>query len=216
MKEIKFKKLEKKNKNILLQTLKETYKDAKCSLDFTSPFSLTVALILAAQNTDKNVNEVTPVFFEKFKTIDDVTVANLEDIEKVIKSCGFYKTKAKYIKNTAIYLSSLSSFPNTMEKLTMLSGIGRKSANIIMQECFNTPVGIAVDTHVTRLSKRIGLSNENTQEKIEKDLMKYFEKDDYALVNHLFVYHGRAICTARNARCDICPINNFCKKNSIK
>ena len=213
--EKKFRKLEKKNKNILLQKLKEEYPDAKCSLDFTSPFSLTVALILAAQNTDKNVNQVTPLFLDHFKDIKSVADATVEEIEKIVKPCGFYKTKAKYIKKTASILCEKTSFPSSMQELITLPGIGRKSANILMQECFNTPVGIAVDTHVTRLSKRMGLSNETTQEKIENDLMKYFSKEDYSLVNHLFVYHGRAICSARNAKCDICPINDICKKNSL-
>lgn len=210
--EKKFKKIENKNAKKILDILSKTYSDAKCSLDFTTPFSLTVALILAAQNTDKNVNEVTPIFFKKFKTIKDVANASEEEIQTVIKSCGFYKVKAKHIKSTANMLLNCE-FPNTMEKLTKLAGIGRKSANILMQECFNNPVGIAVDTHVTRLSYRIGLSKEINPNKIENDLINIFKKEDYKNINHVFVYHGRAICTARNPKCDECPINTLCKKN---
>ncbi|MEG2275201.1 MAG: endonuclease III [Clostridia bacterium] len=214
MDKFKYLKLEKKYATDVVSILAAYYKNAKCGLDYTTPFSLTVALILAAQNTDKSVNIITPIFFEKFKNISDVANAKLSEIEKIIKPCGFYVTKAKYIKETAKQLENIS-FPSTMEELLKLHGIGRKSANIILQECFNTVVGIAVDTHVTRLSYRIGLSEEILQEKIEKDLMKIYPKNYYPIINHIFVYHGREICMARNPKCDICPISHICKKNNV-
>lgn len=199
----------------ILNILYEYYKDAKCGLDYTTPFSLTVALILAAQCTDARVNKITPIFFEKFKTIEDVAIADIEKIAEIIKPCGFYLNKAKSIKNTAIILRDKFNLqvPSTMEELTMLQGIGRKSANIILQECFNKTEGIAVDTHVTRISRKLGFSNGKTQQIIEKELMEKFSKDYWAKINHILVWHGRKFCIARRPDCTNCPVNNLCPKN---
>lgn len=199
----------------IITNLKNYYNDAKCGLDYNSPIELVVALILAAQCTDARVNQIIPILFNKYKTVYDLANATPEDISIIIKPCGFYVNKSKSIHETAniIVEKFNGKVPNTMEDLTTLKGIGRKSANIILQECFNNTVGIAVDTHVTRLSRKIGFSNSNTAEKIEQDLMKKFDKKYWSTINHILVYHGRKFCIARRPNCDECPINKLCPKN---
>lgn len=210
-----FKKMKKENIQNLIEILDDYYKDAKCSLNFNSNLELVVALILAAQCTDERVNKIIPILFNKFPTCEMLANANISDIEEIIKPCGFYKTKAKSISQTAnIILNDFNGeVPNNMKDLCTLKGIGRKSSNIIMQECFNRTVGIAVDTHVTRISRKLGLSNSTTPEKIEQDLIKKIDKKYWSKINHILVYHGRAICIARNPKCDVCPVNELCRKN---
>lgn len=205
----------KKKSKEILDALYECHKDSKCGLNYTTPFSLTVALILAAQCTDERVNKITPIFFNRFKTIEDVANANITDIEEIVKPCGFYRNKAKSIKNTAVILKDKFDLkvPDTMENLTKLSGIGRKSANIILQECFSKTEGIAVDTHVTRISRKLGFSNGKSQEEIERQLMNKFDKKYWAKINHILVWHGRKYCIARKPNCLECPVNNLCPKN---
>lgn len=199
----------------IINNLKKYYSDAKCGLDYNSPIELVVALILAAQCTDARVNTIVPILFEKYKSVYDLSKATPEDIAKIIKPCGFYANKSKSIYETAnIIVNNFNGkVPDTMENLTTLKGIGRKSANIILQECFDNTVGIAVDTHVTRLSRKIGFSNSNTPEKIEQDLMKKFDKKYWSVINHILVYHGRKFCIARRPNCNECPINDLCPKN---
>lgn len=211
----KFKTLKKENISKIINILDNYYSDAKCSLNYNAPIELVVALILAAQCTDERVNKITPILFSKFSNCKKLADANLEEIEEIVKPCGFYKNKAKSISETAkIILNNFNGeVPNNMKDLCTLKGIGRKSSNIIMQECFNNTVGIAVDTHVTRISRKLGLSNSTTPEKIEQDLIKKVDKKYWSKINHIFVYHGRAICIARNQKCDICPVNKLCKKN---
>ena len=205
----------KKQSEETIKILIDTYKDAKCGLDYTSPFYLVVALILAAQCTDKRVNEITPLFFKRFPTIEDVKNASIEDVLNIIRPCGFYKNKAhSIIESARIVCDEFNGkVPNTMEDLTKLCGIGRKSANIILQECFGKIEGIAVDTHVTRISRKIGFSNGKTQIQIENELLKRFDKKYWGKINHMLVLHGRAICIANRPKCDECPISNLCKKN---
>ena len=211
----KYKKQTKKQSEEIVNILINTYKDAKCGLDFSSPFSLVVALILAAQCTDKRVNEITPIFFERFPTIESVKNASLEDVIAIVKPCGFYKNKANAIIQSANIICEKFNgvVPDTMQELTELSGIGRKSANIILQECFGKVEGIAVDTHVTRISRKIGFSNGNSQYEIEKELLNRFDKKYWEKLNHVLVLHGRAICIANRPKCDICPIASLCNKN---
>lgn len=211
----KYVKVERKYITTIIDILSDYYPDATCSLKYNSPIMLVVALILAAQCTDERVNKITPVLFKKYPTVYDLTSADIEDIQEIIKPCGFYKNKAKSISETArIIVDNFNGkVPSTMNELCTLKGIGRKSSNIILQECFHNTVGIAVDTHVTRISRKIGLSNSNTAENIEKDLKKIIDKKYWDKVNHIFVYHGRAICIARKPQCDICPIKEICKKN---
>lgn len=205
----------KKQSEEIINILINTYKDAKCGLDYTTPFSLVVALILAAQCTDKRVNEITPIFFKKYKTIENVKNANINDVINIIKPCGFYKNKAhSIIQSARIICDDFNGIvPDTMEDLTKLCGIGRKSANIILQECFGKVEGIAVDTHVTRISRKIGFSNGNSQYEIESELLKHFDKKYWGKINHVLVLHGRALCIANRPKCDECPINHLCKKN---
>ena len=197
----------------ILNILKKSYPDAKCSLDFSSPFELLVAVILSAQCTDERVNKTTPSIFEKYSTPEDFAKMPLETLEELIHPCGFYKNKAKNIKLTAqkIIDNFDSKVPENMEELLTLSGVGRKTANVVMLEAFNKPQGIAVDTHAKRLSNRIGFSKETTPEKIEQDLLKLFPYNYLKDVNHLLIYHGRAICTSRSPKCNICPINKYCE-----
>ena len=204
----------------VLDILKQTYPDAKCSLDFKTPFELLVAVVLSAQCTDERVNKTTAEFFPKYSTPEDFAKMPLEQLEELIHPCGFYKNKAKNIKETAqkIIDNFDGQVPETMEELMSLNGVGRKTANVVMLEAFNKPQGIAVDTHAKRLSNRIGFSNEETPEKIEKDLLRLFPYEYLKDVKHILIYHGRAICTARSPKCEACPVKDYCRFyiNSVK
>lgn len=196
----------------LVEILQKTYPDATCSLDFTTPFELVVAVMLSAQCTDERVNKTTPTLFARCKTIQDFADIDLKELEDIIHPCGFYKNKAKNIKLCAKQV--LENFdgvvPHTMAELTSLAGVGRKSANVIMLEVFGIAQGIAVDTHAKRISNLIGLSSKKEPEKIEQDLLKLFPRECLKDINHLFVWHGRNTCIARKPKCDICSINHFC------
>ena len=204
--------MNKKQSVELINILKETYPDATCSLDFTTPFELVVAVMLSAQCTDERVNKTTPQLFKECKTIEDFANIDIKRLEELIHPCGFYKNKAKNIKLCAkqVLEKYNGEVPHTMEELTSLAGVGRKSANVILLEVFGIAEGIAVDTHAKRISNLIGLSKEKTPEKIEQDLLKIFPKDVLKDVNHLFVWHGRNTCVARNPKCDNCTIKDFC------
>ena len=195
-----------------ISILKTTYPDATCSLDFKTPFQLVVAVMLSAQCTDERVNKITPFLFEKCKTIDDFANISINELEKIIHPCGFYKNKAKNIKLCANQV--LDKFngqvPNTMSSLLSLAGIGRKSANVILLEVFGIANGVAVDTHAKRISNRIGLSCEKEPEKIEQDLIKLFPKKYLKDLNHLLVWHGRKTCNSRKPKCEVCTVNKFC------
>lgn len=197
----------------IIEKLKIEHPEAKCSLDFTTPFEMAVAVILSAQCTDERVNKITPELFKKYKTLEDYDSVKIEEFEKAIYSCGFYKNKAKNIKSLAKTLIEdfNGKLPEDIEKLVKLPGIGRKSANVIMLEAFNKPVGIAVDTHAKRISNRLGLSKEKDPTKIEKDLLKIVPMEYLKDVNHLFVFHGRKICKSQNPECKKCPIRDYCK-----
>lgn len=205
----------KKQSEETINILIDTYNDAKCGLDYTTPFSLVVALILAAQCTDKRVNEITKIFFEKYTTIESVKNADINDVMNIVRPCGFTKGKSySIIESARIICDDFNGIvPDTMENLTKLCGIGRKSANIILQECFDKVVGIAVDTHVTRISRKIGFSNGKSQLEIETELLKRFDKKYWSKINHVLVLHGRALCIANRPKCDECPVAHLCKKN---
>lgn len=197
----------------IIKKLKEYYPDAKCSLNFTTPFEMLVSVILSAQCTDERVNKTTPALFEKYNTPEDFVNMDLELLEKFIHPCGFYKNKAKNIKATAQILVEKynGKVPQTMEELIELPGVGRKTANVVMLEAFNNPQGVAVDTHCKRICNRIGFSRQNEPIKIEQDLLKTFSKEYYYDLNHVLIWHGRNICTARNPKCNNCPISDSCK-----
>lgn len=202
----------------IVEILKQYYPDTKCSLDFKTPFELGIAVMLSAQCTDDRVNKITPLLFEKYKKPEDYINLSLEQIEEIIKPCGFYKNKAKSVLGYAkmIVEEYNAKMPETMEELVKLPGIGRKSANVIMLEAFNNPQGIAVDTHAKRIANRIGFSKEKEPLKIEKDLLKIIPKKYFKDVNHLLVWHGRNICNARKPECEKCPIKESCKYNLNK
>lgn len=211
--------MDQKNAKKMVDLLKEAYPDAKCSLDFSTPFELVVAVMLSAQCTDERVNKTTPYLFKKCKSIEDFANINITELEKIIRPCGFYRNKAKNIKLCAKQV--LEKFngvvPKTMDELTSLAGVGRKSANVVMLEAFGIAQGIAVDTHAKRIANLTGLSNETEPTKIEQNLLKIFPKECLKDINHLFMWHGRNTCIARHPKCDICPINNFCAyyKNNV-
>lgn len=202
----------------IIEYLKSTYPDAKCSLDFGTPFELGIAVMLSAQCTDERVNKTTPSIFVKYKTPKDFIDMKLETLENLIYPCGFYKTKARNIKKYSEMILEKydGNLPNDMESLISLPGIGRKSANVIMLEAFNNPIGIAVDTHAKRISNRLGLSINTDPLKIEQDLLKIIPKDYFKDVNHLLVWHGRNTCTARNPKCSKCPISKYCRFYNTK
>lgn len=204
--------MNKKDVITIIETLKATYTDAKCSLNFNSPFELVVSVILSAQCTDARVNIITPNIFCNYATPEDFSKIDTNLLENLIHSCGFYKNKAKNIKlcATKIVKEFNGIVPNTLEELLTLPGVGRKSANVIMLEAFNKPVGIAVDTHAKRISNRLGFSSKSNPNEIEQDLIALIPSKYFKDVNHLFMWHGRNICTAQNPKCNICPIKNLC------
>lgn len=198
-------------KGIIKQLSKE-YPDAKVELDFSNPLELMVATILSAQCTDKRVNMVTPHLFKKYKTVNDYAKADIKVFEQEIRSTGFYHNKAKNIIATAnkIKKDFNGKIPHTMNELLTFPGVARKTANIILTNGFGVVEGIAVDTHVMRVSKRLGLTKNLDPNKIESDLMRLFEKKDWPKINMLIVLHGRRVCDAKKPRCDICTLNKIC------
>ncbi|MEK7794493.1 MAG: endonuclease III [Candidatus Hydrogenedentota bacterium] len=190
--------------------LVQVYPEAKCSLDHRTPLELMVATILSAQCTDARVNIVTKDLFRDFKTAQDY-VDNPAKLEKMIKSCGFYRSKCKNIVNACQKLIERhdGQVPRTLEELTALDGVGRKTANVILGTAYDTP-GVVVDTHCGRIARRLGFTKNTDPVKVERDLMKIWERDHWSLYSHLFVFHGRAYCTARAPKCSECPIRALC------
>ena len=196
----------------IIKKLKEYYPDAKCSLNFKTPFELVIATILSAQCTDERVNKTTPTLFAKCPTPQDFVNIDILELEKIIHPCGFYKNKAKNIKACAqkIINDFNGEVPKTAKELILLPGVGRKTANVVMLDAFGIAQGIAIDTHAKRISNLIGLSRENDPLKIEQDLLKLFPKKYLKDINHLLVWHGRNTCIARKPKCDSCPISEYC------
>ena len=205
--------MNKQNAKKIIDILHTTYPEATCSLDFTTPFEMVVAVMLSAQCTDERVNKTTPELFARCKSIEDYANIDINELEKIIHPCGFYKNKAKNIKLCAkqVIENYNGIVPNNMNDLLTLAGVGRKSANVILLEVYDIANGIAVDTHAKRISNLTGLSKEKEPEKIEQDLLKLFPKNYLRSVNHLFVWHGRNTCVARKPKCDSCTIKNLCE-----
>lgn len=203
--------------NKIVNALENEYKDAKCSLNFSNPLELMVAVILSAQSTDAMINKITPKLFSELKTAKDYAECDILILEELVKSSGFYHNKAKNIKAACKMLVEEynGQVPQTMEELTSLPGVGRKTANVVLLNAFNICEGIAVDTHAKRISNRIGLSDSDDPLKIEQDLLKKIPKKDWPKMNHLFVYHGRAVCISQKPKCDICCVNKWCEKKNI-
>jgi endonuclease-3 len=192
--------------------LRAAHPDAHCELDHDSPFQLIVATVLSAQTTDVNVNKVTPNLFEKWPTPAALAGANPADVEKVIASTGFFRMKTKSIMGLAKRLEEVhgGEVPRTLAELVKLPGVGRKTANVVLGVAFNAPEGVVVDTHVQRLSQRLGWTRHNEPEKIEQDLMRLFPQREWDAIGHTLIFHGRRICTARKPACAACPVNDAC------
>lgn len=188
------------------------YADAKCSLEFTTPHELLVAVQLSAQCTDARVNIVTKDLFAKYKSVEEFADADIDELSEIIRPCGFYNSKAKNIiaSSKTIIEKHGGKIPDTMEELTALAGVGRKTANLILGDVYGLPA-IVVDTHCIRLSNRIGFTVNKDPVKIEFDLKKVVPEDYQMRFCHQLVYHGRAICNARKPMCDVCPISHLCK-----
>lgn len=197
----------------IVEILKNTYPDATCSLDFSTPFEAVVAVVLSAQCTDERVNKTTPALFARCKSIQDFVDIDIKELENLVHPCGFYRNKAANIKACAkkILEEFGGKVPSTMEELLTLPGVGRKTANVVLLEVFGIANGIAVDTHAKRISNKLGLSNNSDPSKIEQDLLKIFDKEDLKSINHLLVWHGRNFCKAQKPNCDECTINKYCK-----
>jgi endonuclease-3 len=201
----------------LIAALRKTYPDAHCELNFSTPLELLVATILSAQCTDRRVNVVTPALFARFKTAADYASAPLAELERMIQSTGFFRNKAKAIQLACkdIVAKHDGRVPDTMEALTALHGVGRKTANVILGSAFGKSEGVVVDTHVLRLSQRIGLTKQKTPEKIESDLMKLVPREQWTLFSHWFVWHGRRRCYARGPECEQCELVKLCPKIGV-
>ena len=199
-------------------TLRATYPDAHCELNFSNPLELLVATILSAQCTDKRVNIVTAELFRKYRSAADYAAAAQEGLENEIRSTGFFRNKAKSLKSccAAIIEKHGGKVPSTMDELTSLGGVGRKTANVVLGNAFGINVGVVVDTHVARLSARLGLSRQKDPQKIEQDLMKLAPQKDWTLVSHWLIWHGRRRCAARNPDCAHCELLKLCPQNGVK
>lgn len=210
------------NKKIATEIAKniiDLYPNAKSSLDFKTPFQMLVAVCLSAQCTDARVNMITPALFKKYKTPKQMAKADIKELEALVSSISFYKNKSKNLIAASKKLEEDFDgvVPNDMELLQTLPGVGRKSANCIMLDAYNNPQGIAVDTHVCRISQRLGLSKETDPLKIETDLLKYIPKEYWKDVNHTFILFGRDICSSQKPKCENCPLKKYCKyKNKTK
>ncbi len=196
----------------IVRQLKKAYPQAHCTLDHADPLQLLVATILSAQCTDQRVNQVTPGLFAKYPDAAAFAAAGQEELEKVIQSTGFFRNKAKSIRAMAQAVMEKHGgvVPDTMEQLTQLAGVGRKTANVVLGNAFGKNVGVVVDTHVGRLSGRLGLSAQSDPEKIERDLMGQIAQKDWAVFSHLLISHGRAVCQARSPRCQECFLRTVC------
>lgn len=207
-------KLEERAKNIV-KILKKEYPDAKTELLHSNHFELLIATILSAQTTDKTINRITPILFKKYPTPEKLSNAKIEDVEEIIKPSGFYHTKAKNIIETSKILVEKfnGKVPDSMDDLTTLKGVSRKTANVVLSNGFRKNEGIVVDTHVKRLSYRIGLTKNTDPFKIEKDMMNIFDRNDWGFLSNALVLHGRRICQAKRPLCEKCQISKFCDKN---
>jgi len=202
----------------IIRRLKRAYPDAKCSLNHSNPFELLVATILSAQCTDERVNIVTADLFRKYTKPEDYLKVSPRELEKDIQSTGFFRNKTKSIQGTSKVLTEEfgGQVLHTMDELLELPGVARKTANVVLGNAFDIKAGVVVDTHVTRLSHRLGLTQEKTAEKIERDLIPIVPKKDWVIFPHLMIAHGRKICKARNPLCAECPVEKLCPSSFLK
>ncbi|MDH4132351.1 MAG: endonuclease III [Gemmatimonadota bacterium] len=197
---------------VLLGRLREAYPDAACALTHQNPYQLLVATILSAQCTDVRVNLVTPALFAKYPDAARLARARQTDVERLVQSTGFFRNKAKNLiaMAQAVVAEHGGEIPRTMDALRALPGVGRKTANVVLGNAFGMNEGVTVDTHVTRLSRLLRLTRHTDPVKIEKDLMKLVPRDDWTIVSHLLILHGRAVCIARRPRCGVCVLADLC------
>lgn len=202
----------KKRTKAILDILKEDYPDAKCELNHESPFQLLVATILSAQTTDKKVNEVTETLFRDYPDLDAFLTLSVDELEERIKQIGLYRSKAKNLIMMCNQLKEKfnGEVPKTMEEITSLAGAGRKTANVVLSNAFGVP-SIAVDTHVFRVSNRLGMADSDNVLDVEMQLQKELPKREWSLTHHLLIFHGRRCCIARNPKCEICNLTQYCK-----
>ncbi len=196
----------------IVSLLRRMYPKAKCTLDFTNPFELLIATILSAQSTDVRVNIVTKSLFRKYPNPQAFAEARQPEMERDVRQTGFFRNKAKAViaASKAIMEKHGGEVPRTMEELTALSGVGRKTANVVLGNAFNAPVGVVVDTHVARVSGRLGLTSNSDPVKIEQDLMKLIPQKEWTIFSHRLIFHGRQICVARKPKCRECRLNELC------
>lgn len=204
--------MNKENIKKVIEKLEETYEGARCGLNFESSYELLVATILSAQCTDERVNRVTHKLFENYNSSEKMVNLTEEELGEKIKSCGLYRNKSKNILKTSYEILNKhhGMVPSTMEELIKLPGVGRKTANVVLSNAFGVPA-IAVDTHVFRVSNRIGIGKGKTVDLVEKKLMKNIPKEKWSNTHHYLIWHGRKICKARKPQCEICPIALYCE-----
>ncbi|MCG8639343.1 MAG: endonuclease III [Desulfobacterales bacterium] len=202
---------------IILGFLDREYPDARCSLNYRNPFELLIATILSAQCTDKRVNEVTKELFRKYRKPEDFLKISIKELETEIRSTGFFRNKAKNIMGCCqrLIVEHNGQVPQTLMELVALPGVGRKTANVVLGDAFGIP-GIVVDTHAGRLSRRLGLTKESKPEKVESDLMGIIPKKSWTKFCHQLISHGRALCTARKPKCDLCDLIQICEYPNSK
>jgi endonuclease-3 len=198
--------------NRILSELQKIYPDAHCELNYSSPLELLVATILSAQCTDKRVNIVTAQLFKKYRSAEDYARANLTTLEREIQTAGFFRNKAKNIQACChqIVRDHDGAVPRTMHELTALAGVGRKTANVVLGNAFDTNEGVVVDTHVGRLSRRLGLSSQENPEKVERQLMRLVPRSQWTVFSHWLIWHGRRRCMARKPDCAQCELRQLC------
>lgn len=201
----------------IIQKLRRHYPDAHCALDHANALELLVATVLSAQCTDERVNKVTPALFCRFRSAADYASADIGELEDLVRTTGFFRSKAKALKGIGSVLMDRFSgeVPRELESLTSLPGVGRKTANVVLGNAFGVACGIVVDTHVKRLAYRLGLATAKTPEKIEAELLKVVPRADWILFSHLLIFHGRQVCKARRPRCEICPLEGLCPKRGV-
>jgi endonuclease-3 len=201
----------------LVEAFPEVYPGAHCELDFKNPLQLLIATILSAQCTDKRVNMVTPALFKKYRTAADYAKANSAELENAIKSTGFFRNKAKSIRAATLTIAEKFNgrVPETMDELRELPGVGRKTANVVLGNAFGKNEGIVVDTHVVRLSERLGLTKQTDPEKIERDLMKLVPRKHWTDWSHWLIWHGRRRCYARKPDCSQCEVFRLCPSGKV-
>lgn len=201
-----------KKAHLILRKLQQLYPEAHCELDYSNPLELLVATILSAQCTDARVNKVTPSLFQRCPTVEKYASISQEELESLIHSTGFFRSKATAIRRAAELLMKQhgGQVPSSQQELSALPGVGRKTANVVLSNAFNLHEGIAVDTHVKRLSQRLGLTKHQHPEKIEQDLMKLFEPHDWGKLSHYLIWHGRRCCFARKPHCAECALREIC------